>query len=120
MKSNFQLKHRNYVAFNNFHGCAVNNLGSKLKLQKMRKSQKIKRYIQWLTDDSYVCYMYQKRKPKEQLAKGLAQLKNITYISRQQMEQKMGAKIRGEFVFFVEDKNGGLLDIAVFEKGERQ
>ncbi|MCI8859450.1 MAG: hypothetical protein HFI71_08025 [Lachnospiraceae bacterium] len=93
---------------------------SKLKLQKMRKSQKIKRYIQWLTDDSYVCYMYQKRKPKEQLAKGLAQLKNITYISRQQMEQKMGAKIRGEFVFFVEDKNGGLLDIAVFEKGERQ
>lgn len=93
---------------------------SKLKLQKMRKSQKIKRYIQWLTDDSYVCYMYQKRKPKEQLAKGLAQLKNITYISRQQMEQKMGAKIRGEFVFFVEDKNGSLLDIAVFEKGERQ
>ena len=27
MKSNIQLKHRNYLAFSHFHGCAVNNLG---------------------------------------------------------------------------------------------
>ena len=27
MKSNIQLKYRNYVVFSHFHGCAVNNIG---------------------------------------------------------------------------------------------
>ena len=27
MKSNIQLKYRNYVVFSHFYGCAVNNLG---------------------------------------------------------------------------------------------
>ena len=28
MKSNIQLKYRNYVVFSHFHGCAVNNIGT--------------------------------------------------------------------------------------------
>lgn len=93
---------------------------SEWKLRKLQKTSKIKRYVQWLTDDSYVCYLYQKEEPQEQLAKELAQLKNITYISRQEMEEKMGSGITGDFVFFVENKNGEILDKATFKKGDRQ
>lgn len=93
---------------------------SELKLQKMQKTSKIKQYVQWLTDDNYVCYMYQKKEPKEQLDKELAQLKNITYISQAEMEEKVGLEITGDNAFFIENKNGDVLDIAVFKEGERQ
>lgn len=93
---------------------------SEWKLQKMKKTSKMKRYVQWLTDDRYVCYLYQNKEPEEQLTKELAQLENLTFISHQEMEEKIGSEITGDYVFLVENKVGSLLDIAVFEKGKRQ
>ena len=34
MKSNIQIKDSNYVAFSHFRGCAVNNLGEFMEVQK--------------------------------------------------------------------------------------
>ena len=38
MKSNIQLKYRNYVVFSHFHGCAVNNIGLTKNAEKFLHS----------------------------------------------------------------------------------
>lgn len=90
------------------------------KQNEMFKASRIKSYVQWLKDDRYTCYMYQKKKPKGLLKKEIAQLDNITYISLEEAEKRMGGKFKGEYAFFVENDSGEVVDKAVFKKGKRQ
>ena len=91
-----------------------------LRLDEMRKAKKITSYVQWLADDRYTCYLYQGKKPEGTLAKEVAQLKNVTYISLKEAEERMGGEIPGNYAFFVEDNQGEVLDQAVFQKGKRR
>ncbi len=91
-----------------------------LRLDEMRKAKKITSYVQWLADDRYTCYLYQGKEPEGTLAKEIAQLKNVTYISLKEAEERMGGEILGDYAFFVEDKHGEVLDQAVFQKGKRR
>lgn len=90
-----------------------------MRLKELRKSDLLKRYVQWLYDDRYTCYMYQKEEPTGILAREFAQLENITEISRKEAEDRLGAELAGEYAFFVEDSEGNVLDIAVFQDGKR-
>ena len=90
------------------------------RLKRMRNAQSLKSYLQWLSDSRYSCRIYQEEEPKGVLAKELAQLDNLTYISREEAEARIGGEINGDTALFVEDKNDVLLDQAVFQKGKRQ
>ncbi len=90
------------------------------KLQKMQAESEIKRYVQWLSDDRYSCYLYQEKEPQGLLAKELSQLSHITYLSKEEAKERLGGQIEGEFVFFVEDENRNLLDAAGFQNGKRK
>lgn len=91
----------------------------RLRLDEMRKAKKITSYVQWLADDRYTCYMYKGKEPEGVLAKEIAQLKNLTYISLEEAEDRMGGKIKGDYALFVEGSKGEVLDKAVFNKGKR-
>lgn len=91
-----------------------------LMSEKLCRASKIKFYVQWLKDDRYTCYMYKKKDPEGLLAKEIDQLENITYISLDEAENRMGGKINGEYAFFVEDSNGKFVDKAVFKNEKRQ
>lgn len=90
-----------------------------LKLSKMRDAGTMESYVQWLLDDRYTCYMYQKKEPGGLLEREIAQLENITYISLEEAQERMGGKIKGEYALFVEDSSGEVVDQAVFKKGKR-
>lgn len=90
-----------------------------MKIQKLRESDMIKSYVQWLCDDRYTCYMYLEKEPGKILARELAQLNNIAEISREEAEARLGGELTGEYAFFVEDAEGNLLDSAVFREGKR-
>lgn len=91
-----------------------------LLLSKMRKAGAITSYVQWIKNDRYTCYMYQKKEATGLLARELAQLENITYISLEEAEARMKGKIEGEYAFFVESHAQKLLDKAVFKNGKRK
>ena len=76
--------------------------------------------MQWLDDDQYTCCMYQKEKPGGLLGAEIAKLENITYLSREEAEEKMGMEITGEYAFVVENDQGEVLDRAIFKDGKRQ
>lgn len=90
-----------------------------LWLRKMRKTNKIESYVQWLLNDRYTCYMYKQKEPQGLLEKEIAQLENITYISLEDAEERMGREIEGEYALFVENSNGKVVDTAVFKDGKR-
>ena len=90
------------------------------KVKKMQDANKIKSYVQWLDEDRYTCYMYQKEEPGGLLAKEIAKLKNITYLSLEEATEKMGMEINGEYAFLVENNRGEVVDRAVFKEGKRQ
>ena len=90
------------------------------KVKKMQDANKIKSYVQWLDEDRYTCYMYQKEEPGGLLAKEIAKLKNITYLSLEEATEKMGMEINGEYAFLVENDRGEVVDRAVFKEGKRQ
>lgn len=91
-----------------------------MKMKELHKATLIKSYVQWLYDDRYTCYMYQEKEPGKLLARELAQLTNITKISRKEAEERLDGELTGEYAFFVEDEEGNLLDSAVFQEGKRQ
>ncbi len=92
------------------------------KIKWMKAAKSLKRYVQWLSDDRYACYLYQEKAPdpKGGLARELAQLNNIHLISLEEAKARMGGEIRGGYAFFVEDAKGEMVDKAVFRKGKRQ
>lgn len=89
-------------------------------LDRMRSAKQIKSYVQWISNEEYTCYIYKKEEPDGLLAREMAQLHNVTYISLEEAEERMGGKIKGNYAFFVENENGELLDQAVFRRGKRR
>ncbi len=90
------------------------------KAEKLQSAGKLRAYVQWLDDDQYTCCMYQKEKPGGLLGAEIAKLENITYLSREEAEEKMGMEITGEYAFVVENDQGEVLDRAIFKDGKRQ
>lgn len=90
------------------------------KLEKLQNAKKIKPYVQWLDENEYTCYMYQKEEPGGLLGKEIAKLQNLTILSLEEAEEKMGMEIKGEYAFAVENDSGEILDLAVFKEGKRQ
>ena len=91
-----------------------------LRLEEMRKTVELNLYVQWLSDERYTCYLYRKKEPEGLLAKEFAQLDNITLISKEEAEGRLGGEIKGDYAFFVENEKGEIVDAPVFQQGLRQ
>ena len=90
------------------------------KLESISQTDELGRYVQWLSDERYTCYLYREKKPEGLLAKEFAQLNNITLISKEEAEGRLGGEIKGDYAFFVENEKGEVVDAPVFRKGKRQ
>lgn len=89
------------------------------KERRMRSTEKLESYLQWIGDDRYTCYLYQSKKFSGLAAKEIAQLDNIVSISLEEAKERIGGEIEGEYAFIIENEKGEILDTAVFKNGKK-
>ena len=95
------------------------------RIERLKKETKLPRYLLWLNDKSYNCFIYQKDAENSdssgQLRRLFENVSNKQMIDFEMAAQMLGAKPDAEYAFILQDMvTGEVIDKALFLDGKKQ